>query len=406
MSLDRSSSSLARLVVVAAVSCAICSLSWPALADEVGSYEVVGVAPESDGGAREVALDRAFAVAVEKALVEMVAKKVRTAQDKKLRTEVILRARLFVSSYKVTDTFSSEGNVSLTVTVHVDFDKIRARLDELGIDPLVNVVEAPPLPSGDRPKIAVLLHSDVAGDIDVTFGDEVTRSGDRSIAARLFTDAVTATGFDVARSRGAKAPVTREADQGLPLTDAAARALAQDLDSGGAFVIGVQASQAGPIRGTRLVGATCVVHVRVIDVASGDIISNATFDGAAFGSKLDAVLAGAVTDAVGKATAATTIAIARQWPRPSVPDDAVVVRVRGFVVWSTIEAIVAQLEKTRGVDKVWPRAYSQSEVELAVVTELSSKSVAAAVAKTKLSDLEVQAKKRDARRVDATVDSR
>lgn len=383
------------------VAVALVAVAGSAHADEdTVSYEVVGTAELAEDDSRAAALDRSFAVGVEKALAVVADRKTRKTHRKKLYSEVIRRARLYIASYKVVDTFKSEGVLNLTVTVHVDLAKLRERLTELGIDS--SAEDLPPPDEGERPTIALLMHSDIGGTVSVTFGDK----GDNGPAARALFDAIAASGFELDDARGAEVPVTREADEGLPLSDTAARAMASELGAGGVVIVGLQAREAGAIRGTQLVGATAALRVRILDTATGDVLSNETLEGASFAPELATALDAAALDAIAGAKRHAAAALARQWPKALVPTDAIVVRVRGFVAWSNIDAIVAQLEKTRGVDRVWTRGFSQSQVELGVVTDLSSKRVASAVAKTRTDYIKVDAKKRDKHRVNATVRDR
>ncbi|HEY1548789.1 MAG TPA: hypothetical protein VGG28_13260, partial [Kofleriaceae bacterium] len=104
-----------------------------AAAEDVVAYEAEGEAAASATDARTAALDDAFAHAVASAIADLVAGDVRTAHQGELDKEIVGHARLWVTRFTVTKDEVDDDRRELTVSVRIDRDKLRARLDELKI---------------------------------------------------------------------------------------------------------------------------------------------------------------------------------------------------------------------------------------------------------------------------------
>jgi hypothetical protein len=109
------------------------AVSARAYAEDIVAYEAEGDAPVAGADARTAALDDAFARAVGGALADLVAGDVRTSHKGELDKEIVAHARLWVMKFTVTKDDIEDDRRQLTVSVRIDRDKIKARLDELKI---------------------------------------------------------------------------------------------------------------------------------------------------------------------------------------------------------------------------------------------------------------------------------
>ena len=100
-------------------------------AEDIVAYEAEGDAASAGADARTAALDDAFARAVGSAVADLVAGDVRTTHKGELDREIVGHARLWVARFTVTKDDTEDGRRQLVVSVRIDRDKIKARLDEL-----------------------------------------------------------------------------------------------------------------------------------------------------------------------------------------------------------------------------------------------------------------------------------
>lgn len=337
--------------------------------------------------ARTRALDAAFAAALEQALAELIAPAVRARHQREIGTEVLRRARLFIASYKVLEEGEIEGQRVVRITATVDLDKLRDKLAERGIEAAAEpgeVAEESAPASRARPKVVVLLHAVVGETTATTFGQ---RGDDGGVPGRTLIQNLREQGFEVLSAAGAAAPVSREAPQGVPLDDAAAGIMARQAGAGGAFVLGLQALPDGLIRGTRLVGAQARAVVRVLDAedsGSATLVAKAVVQSASFAESLEEAQSAAAAEVATRALLAVTQTVADRWPPRITADDALIVEIRGYRGWSSVDAIIKGLSGTRGIERVWPRRLGKQGVALAVVTELGRGRVAAALKRVAL----------------------
>ena len=128
-------------------------------AEDVVAYQAEGDAPAASADARVMALDEAFARAVNSALADLVDGAVRTQRKGELDREIVARARLWVAKFAVTKDETVDGRRELTVSVKIDRDKLRARLGELKIamkeaaTPVANEASRPGGMAGRRARL-------------------------------------------------------------------------------------------------------------------------------------------------------------------------------------------------------------------------------------------------------------
>lgn len=331
------------------------------------------------GDARVRAIDTALADAVSRVLVELVPEDARQRHRKPLADDIVRRARLYVTSFRVLEESQAEGRVRLRLVAELDLDKLRAKLTELGVS------SAPAVPAAagrSRPRVVVLLHAALGDDVATTFGE---RGGDGGVAGRALTQELRDYGFDVVAAAGSAPPVSRETEPGVPLAGAAAAELARRAGAGGAFVIGVEAGLDGPIRGTRLVGARGRAVLRVID-ARGEVaeLARAEVSGAGFGAAAEEAMSRAVRELSSRMLRAVSSTLVEVWPPVITSDEAILVEVVGVRGWQAVRALIEHLAATQGVVRVWPRHLGTRGVILAVATDMDRQRVASALKRAEL----------------------
>ncbi len=355
-----------RLVVVMVGLVALGGLAGPAVAEDVFTYDARGAAEEAGPDARTRALDAAFASAVTEAVADLAGAAARP-KAAEIEREILRRARRFVASFQVKGQTSVGGRLELEVAVRVDRDKLRARLTELGV--ALRAVEAtrPEPPAPGRKRAALLLRVVGAGPTTATFGAAASLDtpGLHGIA-----EALDRVGFAVVPPPGA-GPAPGD-DGALPVDDGGARALAGDVKAQIAVVVGIRVGALGPVRGAPLTAAPAEAHLRVLDVATGAVLAEATIASGAWGRGERVPLA--AVEAAAAAIAAAAWPVGAAAPVRGVGDGPVLaarkgvtVRIRGARAWPAAAALKAHLAGAPGVERVTYAAVAADQVALAVV---------------------------------------
>ncbi len=226
-----------------------------AQADDVVAYEAEGEAAASATDARSAALDDAFAHAVASAIADLVAGDVRTAHKGELDKEIVGHARLWVTRFTVTKDEVDDDRRELTVSVRIDRDKLRTRLDELKIaahDPSA-VVETP----GQR-SATILLRVASEKSLRASFGKDADHDLDGlgELATRL-----RAAGYSIRRAPDDGPAPTSAGD--VPDVDVDALAVAAQADV--AALAGVTVGEPAFVRGQAQPAVLATAHVRLVD---------------------------------------------------------------------------------------------------------------------------------------------
>ena len=188
-----------------------------AYAEDVVAYQAEGDAPTSSADARVMALDEAFASAINGALADLVAGDIRTARKGELDKEIVGHARLWVVKFSVTKDETVEDRRELTVSVRVDRDKIRTRLGELGI-----TTKDAAATSGEpaREDVTILLRIAAPSGVRAAYGPSADKDAP---GVGALTTILRNNGFAVRRAPSSGA--APRADGELPLSDDEADAL-------------------------------------------------------------------------------------------------------------------------------------------------------------------------------------
>lgn len=241
--------------------------SSSAYAEDIVAYQAEGDAPATGADARTMALDEAFANAVQTALAELVAPEVRTARKGEIDKELVARARLWVAKFTVTKDETVENRRELTVSVRIDRDKLRARLAELHIA-TKDTGSATPInptnPTGTEPVAPALKTATVL--LRVTTPKGIEASYGQGAAADLATtlnNILRTHGYAVRKAPGSGAAARGDGD--LPLSDDEADALAGEAKADTMVIAGATVGQAVPVRGKPGTAALVTANVRIVD---------------------------------------------------------------------------------------------------------------------------------------------
>ena len=363
-------------------------------ADDTITIEASGEADSEDDKARTRAIDRAFVAAVEQVVTERVAEDVRAQYRRDLRRKVVGRARRFVKSFKVLEETERDDRLYVKVRVRIATDKLDEGLREIGIevtDPAASGAGEEPASSGSRsrggarPRVIVLLESSDDGEAQRTFGQGASDGG---AAGQALIRALKLAGFEIisAASSGTGAGESDSDDEparGLPLSDQVAAERAREAGAGGVFVVGVTSKPAGQIRGTRLFGATSEARVRLLDVAGESagpgLVVAAKMQGSGFADSAAAAMDASAASAVSRLVDAISPRVTRYWPPSVKVGGAVIIEIKGYRAWPSVAAVIKHLQKTRGVDRVWPVTLGNRRISLAVETSLEQRRLISAL---------------------------
>ncbi len=393
----------AGLACVLGALAALCGLS-PALAQD-GDRVVLEVRGESEGNdaaARGRAVDRAFAAAVERGLRGLVGERDLAQNRAALDKGVIRRARLFVSSYRVTGEKVDGGRTQVSVSATVDLAKLRGAVAELKI-PVTGGGGGGGAPSeGSGPSAVLLLKVTTPDGTSASFG----RGGDDGGAAgAALAREIQALGLRLRPAGGEAVAVTSsEGDPLLPVGDEAAVELARRLGASSVWIAGVDVRSDGPIRSTRLQGAIARGKLRVVDAERGELIAEAEAEGAGFERAVAQAAAAAARDVSQRLAGSASGKVSGRWSAAaSTGGPQIVVRVRGATTWASIAALIHKLGGTSGIEAVHAREVVRGRIALGVETRLAPARVASALQQARLPSGTFTVQARGERQVDVEV---
>ncbi|HEX4451860.1 MAG TPA: hypothetical protein VH143_13375 [Kofleriaceae bacterium] len=239
------------------VVCMLLARATAAHADDVVAYEAEGESAASATDARAAALDDAFAHAVASALADLVAGDVRTAHKGELDKEIVGHARLWVTRFTVTKDEVDDDRRELTVSVRIDRDKLRTRLDELKITSHDASGNAPAEVAGQR-SATILLRIASEKSVRASFGKDADHDLDGlgELATRL-----RAAGYSIRRAPDDGPAPTSAGD--VPDVDVDALATAAQADV--AALAGVTVGEPAFVRGQAQPAVLATAHVRLVD---------------------------------------------------------------------------------------------------------------------------------------------
>jgi hypothetical protein len=260
----------------------VAAAASPAFAEDIVAYQAEGDAPASGTDARTMALDEAFANAVQTALAELVAPEVRTARKGEIDREIVARARLWVAKFSVTKDETIEDRRELTVSVRIDRDKLRARLGELNVAIRDAGATQPTNPGTDPVAPAlktatVLLRVTTPKGVQASYGQ-----GAISDLGTILHNSLRAHGYAVRKAPASGAAARGDGD--APLSDDEADALANEAKADTMVIASATVGQAVAVRGVANTAALVTANVRIVD-RKGDrkVLGSGTATAAAVG---------------------------------------------------------------------------------------------------------------------------
>lgn len=279
------------------------AVSSSAYAEDIVAYEAEGDAPSAGADARTAALDDAFARAVSNALGDVVAGDQRTAHKGELDKEIVGHARLWVAKFTVTKDETEDNRRQLTVSVRIDRDKLRARLDELKITTKDAAAAAPV--EGQK-SVALLLRVSSAKGTRASFG----KAADRDVLGLSgLATIVRASGFAVKKVPDAGIEPALDGD--YPVNDSNADALAEAAKADLVALAGVSVGDPVAVRGQPQNAVLVSAHVKLIDHRSHQVVGQ--------GVALAAAPAGEPRYAIDRALAAAAADVLPPAPKKLAP---------------------------------------------------------------------------------------
>ncbi|MBK7534175.1 MAG: hypothetical protein IPI49_02165 [Myxococcales bacterium] len=359
-----------------AVGMLIASLATQAQAQagDVKTYDVTGEADAGASDPRAVAVDDAFAEATKDAVEDLLTRAQRTEHRATLSKEIIGRARRWVASYKVATDETAAGRRTLTVTVRINLQALRARLVELqildgaaadsgdGAKPAGEPDDGPvaqPEPSASRNSrwsgrtATLLLRSKRGTRAAATFG----AAAERSVPGASAATAVMAERGLVVKPAALVGPAPRR-DGELPLADESARALATESRAELAVLVGAQLSDRQAVRGVATPMILARATARVVAAGKDDVegegqgtavVAAGEDERTVASSALDRAVSAAVRDALPLATQAQPLPVltADDEPLPVI-EGGVWLRVHARTSWKVVSAVQRHLGKQAG----------------------------------------------------------
>lgn len=256
------------VVPIARVALVLALASTPVLADDLVTYEAEGDAPAAGADPRGAAVDDAFARAVQSALAELVAADVRTINKGVIDRELIAHARLWIARFSVTKDDTNEDRRQLTVSVRIDRDKLRARLDELKIATKVEGGDGTTDGALQR-TVTILLRTRSSKGSFASYGKGADRD---TLGLAGLTTLLRSNGMAVRR-----APETGNVSDGdFPISDAEADHVAEAAKADLIAIAGVSVGDAAPVRGKAMEAVLVTAHLRLVDRKAHQVLGQGT----------------------------------------------------------------------------------------------------------------------------------
>ena len=376
-------------------------LARPALAEDVAGYPVDGDADVGAADPRVAALDEAFGRAAAQALADLVDAGTRKTHKQLLDKEIVARARLWVVGFKVDKEETIDGRRQLNVTVRVDRDKMRVRLEQLDIGGSGGGTPPDPTASSTRTGV-ILLRLSAGGGARASFGASAEKDvpGFGALSSVLRGSGVTLKRIIPRESRaGAGDPVARPAGD-LPLADDDAEALATDAKAELAVIAGVTVSAGVSIRGVATTASLVTAHVRIVSrgkklVGQGvAAVASRGTEASAINAAIERALVAAAGDAMPSAqsTAITPTTGFTGDDTPVAAPGVVLIRIPSKTPYALVAAELKYLGGAKGISRAVLHRVSPGGWVIGVSTAESVQKIASIARKAPTGDTSVQVK--------------
>ena len=364
----------------------------PALAhaEDIAAYQVDGDADAGGADPRVAALDEAFGRAAVQALGDVLDAPTRKTHKPTLDKEIVARARLWVVGYKVDKEDVSDGRKQLSVTVRVDRDKMRDRLEQLSIVGGAG----DPAPAATARTSVILLRVSETGGVRSSFGASAEKEvpGLGALASSL-------RGSGLTIKRATTAGPAPKAGGELPLEDDEAEAIAVDSKAEIAVIAGVTVSAAVAVRGVATTASLVTAHVRVIARGKklmGQGVGAVASRGAepsAITAAIERALIAASGDAMPAAQAPVTPAAGFSGDDTPVAEPGVVlIRIPAKTPFALVAAELKYLGGAKGVSRAALHRVSPGGWVIGVSTTEAVSKIASIAKKAPTADTSVQVK--------------
>jgi len=363
-----------------------------AAAEDVAGYQADGDADAGAADPRVAALDEAFGRAIAQAVSDLLDAGTRKTHKQVLDREIVGRARRWVVGFKVDKDDTSDGRRQLTVTVRVDRDKMRARLEQLDINPGGGGGSDPVAPASARTGVILLRVSETGG-VRASFGGSAEKEvpGLGALSSSLRGSGVTLKRADVT------GPAARPAGA-LPLEDDEAEAIAVDAKAELAVIAGVTVSAAVSVRGMPTSASLVTAHVRVISrgkklVGQGMVtVASRGAEVSAISAAIERAVVAAAGDAMPVARAVAPAAGFSGDDTPVARPGVVLIRLPAKTPYALVAVELKYLTGAKGVASAALHRVSPGGWVIGVTTSESVQKIASIARKAPSGDTSVQVK--------------
>ncbi|MBA2540115.1 MAG: hypothetical protein H0V17_10810 [Deltaproteobacteria bacterium] len=374
-----------RVAVIALV--LMTALASPARAEDVAAYPVDGDADAGGADPRVAALDEAFARAIVACVADLLDAAARKTHKAVLDKEIHARARLWVVGFKVDKEETVDGRRQLHVTVRVDRDKVRARLEQLDIG------AADPTVGANVRTGVILLRITERNGVRASYGASAEKDlpGLGALASTLRT-----TGVTIKRA-AATGPAARPGGD-LPLDDDDAEALATEAKAELAVIAGVSVGAPMAIRGVATSASLVTARVRVISRGK-KLVGQGVASAASRGGDATAISAAVERAIVAAATDVMPTSQAIEKPTGFTGDDTplaepgvVLIKIPAKTPYALVAAELKYLAGAKGISRASLHRVSPGGWVIGVATAESVQKIASIARKAPTADTGVQVK--------------
>lgn len=230
-------------------------------------------------------------------------------------------------------------------------------------------------------KAMLLLKSSANGHSAATFGRSATDGG---TMGRTLSSVLRDAGASLV-SAGATVPRLGEVPRGLPLGDQAALEMARSAHARVVVIVGASSREAGVIRATSLVVQRAHVSLRVLDVASGQVLLSQTVQQSGYGSDAAQAAALASSTALSDLNSKLGDAVRVLATGASKPvQGSLQITITGATGWAPIAAVLGRLAGTQRVQAIHVLRIEADRVLLGVSSPLSIPSIVGSLRRTRV----------------------
>ncbi len=233
------------------------------------------------------------------------------------------------------------------------------------------------------PTALLLLQASSAQGSEVSFGPGASRSGGAARGIREYFDAV---GVRFVSAPSDSSPSSAGPGAGLPLPNASALELSRRAGASICVLVGIAVEAKGKIRATSLLSHQANLHIRVLDVASGDVVLDTRTSRFGYDQNPGLSSASALAASISALGSSFKSALRRRWHAPAkVSGPTLSLTIVGATGWRPVASVLKQLAASKGLRYMHALQINSSQVRLSIATAMSTASLVASLRRTRIS---------------------